>query len=113
MYRRYDSERRSKILAAALAARAKGGTWNDALVAAKEHGYSSSSMALQRLVKKRTGRRVGRPAGSKNKPKPAGSPFSEIGSLVENMANERALQILDNVFAVAKSRLRRKVRAFA
>ena len=70
-------------------------------------------MALQRLVKKGTMKRVGRPTGSKNKPKPTQSPFSEIGALVDSMANERALQILDNVFAVARSRLRRKVRALA
>ncbi len=112
MYRRYDDQTRGKIITAANEVRTKNGTWQEALAAAKAVGYQSSLIGLQKLISKPLKKKPGRPKGSKNQAKPqsSASSFSEIGALVETVANQRALQIVENTFAIALAELKRKVK---
>ncbi len=110
MYKKYDDETKRKIVAAVNKTRADGGTWAEAYAAAQKEGYSSSLAALHKMAYKSAApKRLGRPKGSITKTEesllPARS-YKEIGALVDNMANQRAAKILQDVFGEAMTRLR-------
>jgi hypothetical protein len=111
MYKKYDEETKKKIVSAVNKTRTGGGTWAEAYAAAQKEGYTSSLAALHKMAYKSTvaPKRLGRPKGTKTKSEdfllPARS-YNEIGVLVDNMANQRAAKILQDVFGEAMTRLK-------
>lgn len=112
----YDQNKKESIVKAAMDARAANKTWKEAHDAAKEVGYEGSLQGIIKLMramekrKGKTGRRPGRPAGSKNGIKkltlelPASvHDSSDIASLVNNLVKARINEALDRAIAVLES----------
>ena len=86
----YDEEQKSKIIRAAIAAKAKG-SWADALGAAKDEGYKGGLAYLVILVrgrgkpKRAKATKRGRPKGSLNVAgrRESGRGLSEIDTIVQ------------------------------
>ena len=112
----YDEAKKQEIVKAAVDARALNKTWKQAHDAAASIGYKGSLQGIIKLIratekrKGKTGRRPGRPAGSKNVLKsfaanlPGGSPDSSlIAGMVDELVKKRINDAIDRAIAVLES----------
>jgi hypothetical protein len=107
----YSDEQKSKIVHAAIAARAKG-KWADALDAAKSEGYKGGLPYLVTMVRsgfrpKKRGRRMGAGRRGPGRPPKHGRPLSEIDAIVQRevaarlkRAQAAAVAAFDSALAV-------------
>ena len=108
----YDNGKKEEIVKTAMDARAANKTWKQAHDAAAAIGYKGSLQGIIKLIratekrKGKTGRKPGRPAGSKNVAKPfagalpAGSPdASVIAGMVDELVKKRINDAIDRAIA--------------
>ena len=112
----YAKEIKAAFLSAAISARGQGKTWNEALAAAKEAGYTGSRQGIVKMIRstreakgKAAGRRrkrVGRPRGKRlgrppgvRKAVVGGGHYEPIQTMIDQLVKERVRGVLDRAIA--------------